>query len=374
MTCLTRQTQGSTAMFRFTCPSCHHGLKAPESLSGKKVKCPGCGGVITVPEPPLSPHETTRPGGSSPPTLEIQTLPPIEEPGRAEAPPPATILVPDPASVLVPTPPDQSFLADEPLTASLNWPSTDADTDSDTGGEADQKDGDAEQVFDPVPMAQQLSANGLRSAYFAPAGYVGSDRSGVPFLAPDLRRRLMQASEAPEPPDDPSSPSADRSAYLVTRTPRWGDAPAQQALPGGVIAALDPVLAGVFLTHGEADPRVPREAVHAYLEAPELLAAAIELRNRVLQNWEGDGAPLRTEELLSIARGLVDDPPTALLLCHNVTRAVCPWFSRSVVAPAGSGAGRVHRRRDDLHREDPSRRELAEPAGQSHLLSSVRRR
>ncbi len=32
-----------------TCPECGKGLKAPDSLVGKKAKCPGCGAVVPIP-------------------------------------------------------------------------------------------------------------------------------------------------------------------------------------------------------------------------------------------------------------------------------------------------------------------------------------
>jgi hypothetical protein len=35
----------------FTCPSCHRRIKAKAALTGKKIKCPGCGKAIDVPPP-----------------------------------------------------------------------------------------------------------------------------------------------------------------------------------------------------------------------------------------------------------------------------------------------------------------------------------
>ena len=71
----------------------------------------------------------------------------------------------------------------------------------------------------------------------------------------------------------------------------------------GALAVIDPALAGIFLTHGEADPRVP---------------------------WGGHpglpGGPRADRRRPSSC--VVDDAPTALLLCHNVTRA----FAHSSIA------------------------------------------
>jgi hypothetical protein len=375
-------------MFRFTCPICRHGLKARESLAGKNVRCPGCGNVITVPEPPASPDDPARPPAPLPPAFESQPVPPIEGPGRADEnptrpapshpdtfegeepghgagasegaappavptphaplvivaePPPPIIVVPVPVPVMVATPPDEPAIPGEPLPASSGSPGAVAvaGVNHEAGG-TEQVPAPTSPSSAPPPavvveplsparslseaalMAHHLSATGVRTEYFAPAGYAGPDRFAVPFLAPDLRRRLGQVPDAPEPPQNPSppgEPAADWSAYLVTRTPRWGAVASHTAPADGAVPVIDPVLAGVFLTHGEADPRVPRAAVRVYLEDPRLLAAATELRDRAIRNWDSGGPPLKPDDLLAIARDLVDDAPTALLLCHNVTRA-----------------------------------------------------
>ena len=65
------------------------------------------------------------------------------------------------------------------------------------------------------PAAELPTPEELRTAYFAPAGYAGPDQPTVPFMAPDLRQRLGQASDDSEPPEVPPSPpapSADLSA------------------------------------------------------------------------------------------------------------------------------------------------------------------
>src|SRR4051794_34097918 len=70
-----------SAMFRLTCSTCHHGLKARESLAGKNVRCPGCGSIIAVPEPPASPDDPAQPFVPSPPAFESHPAPPSEGPG-----------------------------------------------------------------------------------------------------------------------------------------------------------------------------------------------------------------------------------------------------------------------------------------------------
>ena len=69
-------------MFRFTCPICHHGLKASEAISGKRVKCPGCGEVITVPEPVAAPQEPNQPRAPVTRAAGPQAAPPSEEPAQ----------------------------------------------------------------------------------------------------------------------------------------------------------------------------------------------------------------------------------------------------------------------------------------------------
>jgi hypothetical protein len=39
----------------FNCPSCGYSIKAPDKGAGRKGKCPGCGGVVTVPAVSASP-------------------------------------------------------------------------------------------------------------------------------------------------------------------------------------------------------------------------------------------------------------------------------------------------------------------------------
>lgn len=67
------------------CPSCPAKLKVPETAAGRRVKCPKCGGVMTVPADAV-------PGGSQPP------------PAARPEPPPPVLLPPPP-----PPPPVEEF-------------------------------------------------------------------------------------------------------------------------------------------------------------------------------------------------------------------------------------------------------------------------
>jgi predicted Zn finger-like uncharacterized protein len=57
-----------------TCPQCSRELRVPESLLGKKVKCPGCGTTFTapaagaaLPDEGLAAPSAPSPGGEAPP-------------------------------------------------------------------------------------------------------------------------------------------------------------------------------------------------------------------------------------------------------------------------------------------------------------------
>ena len=64
----------------FNCPHCQRPLKVKDELAGKKVKCPGCGKPVAVPQ-----AAATLASGVKPPTAsraEDRTLPPVYK-GRA---------------------------------------------------------------------------------------------------------------------------------------------------------------------------------------------------------------------------------------------------------------------------------------------------
>jgi hypothetical protein len=164
-----------------------------------------------------------------------------------------------------------------------------------------------------IPPPYELGEINFRISYFTAGAYASSETgAGEPTMQPSTGELLAEPLSPPAP--------LDVSSYLVTRTPSFGQ-DAFSNPPGGALLTVDPVLAGVFLTRAESDPRVPRAATWAYLEDPAVLAPASRLLSRVVQNWSNGGRPLKREDLLAMARDIVDDPPTALLICHNVIRA-----------------------------------------------------
>jgi hypothetical protein len=71
-------------MLAFPCSSCQKKLQVGDEHAGKKVKCPGCGQVLTVPVPAPPPAEVPPPMAVmlSPPLAdETITLPPAETRG-----------------------------------------------------------------------------------------------------------------------------------------------------------------------------------------------------------------------------------------------------------------------------------------------------
>src|SRR5690348_10971361 len=43
--------QTAASMLRFACTTCGKRLKAPPELGGQHIKCPKCGGAVTIPKP-----------------------------------------------------------------------------------------------------------------------------------------------------------------------------------------------------------------------------------------------------------------------------------------------------------------------------------
>src|SRR5262249_52049584 len=113
-------------------------------------------------------------------------------------------------------------------------------------------------------------------------------------------------------------------------TTTWTPAP-PSADSSGRVLSVDPLLLTLFFNGREADPMVPAEATSEYLTEPALLAHAIDLERRLLAHWASGGSPVFTRQLYDLALQIVPHSGTALLLCHNVTKAFArggeaiPW-------------------------------------------------
>jgi hypothetical protein len=186
----------------------------------------------------------------------------------------------------------------------------------------------------PAPVATQRTAKFSETWIRERAGYFSSGRYAPPpagaesFLAPDLlfrlgidtQRSLPEAASAPHTPPAPPCAVKPAARLMDDFTTTW-DAPPPAPDPSGRVTSVDPLLLTLFLGDREAGPIVPAEATSEYLTEPALLAHAISLRGRLLQHWTSGGAPVTTRQLYDLALQIAQHPGTALLLCHNVTKA-----------------------------------------------------
>jgi hypothetical protein len=186
----------------------------------------------------------------------------------------------------------------------------------------------------PVPVAPPRTAQHPetwireRARYFSSGRYAPPAAGAESFLAPDLlfrlgidtHRLLVEAPSEPSPP--PASPVAVKPPprLMDDFTTTWSPAPAS-ADPSGRVLSVDPLLLSLFFAAREDGPEVPAEATSEYLTEPALRAHAITLRGRLLQHWATGGAPVTTRQLYDLALEIAQHPGTALLLCHNVTKA-----------------------------------------------------
>src|SRR5260370_20771664 len=142
-------------MLTFTGPSCHKHLKGPEVVAGRNVRCPSCHDVITVPEAPATTHRPSQPHDHGTQSRDLHLAVPSEELQEANE-----------------------------LSHGPNTPE----------GSATLKAEDSNRLVDSVPDpesdADLASHIDPRSTYFAPSGYAASDPRAVPFMAPELCRRL----------------------------------------------------------------------------------------------------------------------------------------------------------------------------------------
>ena len=167
-----------------------------------------------------------------------------------------------------------------------------------------------------------------RARYFSSGRYAPPPAGAESFLAPDLlfrlgidkQRALPEAAPAPLTPAAPPLVARPAPRLMDDFTTTWDPGP-PTADPSGRVFSVDPLLLTLFVSSREAGPEVPPEATTEYLAEPVLLAHAIGLRRRLLQHWASGGAPVGTRQLYDLALQIAQHPGTALLLCHNVTKA-----------------------------------------------------
>jgi hypothetical protein len=84
---------------------------------------------------------------------------------------------------------------------------------------------------------------------------------------------------------------------------------------------VDPVDLAIYLSQYEDDAMVSSSITEKFLTRGPLLSLGKSLRDLVLGNWNQGKAPLSLDQLQALANQLSSDQNTALLLCHNVTKA-----------------------------------------------------
>ncbi len=164
-----------------------------------------------------------------------------------------------------------------------------------------------------------------RAHYFTPAQYAGMSTAGW-LLAPDLAfqlrkeapRQLPASASAPSPRIEPvppvQSPRNEVIDFLMVGKPVAP--PDVSTSRPGVLASVDPGHFTEFLIGPEGDP-----AFSMYLAEPLLLEMALALRARVLRNFAAAKQPFTAAALLAEAVSIAPHQGTALMICHNVTKA-----------------------------------------------------
>jgi glutamyl endopeptidase len=95
--------------------------------------------------------------------------------------------------------------------------------------------------------------------------------------------------------------------------------PALKRLLGSWIA--DPMLLAIFFSQYEGDSRVPADATEQFLTRAPLLSMGKTLRDRILWLWRSGKPPVTLDRLYELAYEVSGRPGSAMLLCHNVTKA-----------------------------------------------------
>jgi hypothetical protein len=187
----------------------------------------------------------------------------------------------------------------------------------------------------PDTRAEPLS-NEERFRYFSPDVYAGFSATSAKLVAPDAAFRAI--FNRPRP-----ALNAARPSLAVPPTPREAQRPPTgvplarlatvTSLPAGSpgsVACVDPILFSAYITY----PGTIAETL--YLTESSLLERGMQLRDRVLRNWQSGGEPFTPQAFTEAAMRIAGHAGTALLLCHNVARA----FARGGAAIRWENRGR----------------------------------
>ncbi|HKE25424.1 MAG TPA: hypothetical protein VKB88_23860 [Bryobacteraceae bacterium] len=190
----------------------------------------------------------------------------------------------------------------------------------------------AERIAEPVQFDE--AAARARTTYFTPARYAGASATNW-LLSPDMMYQLRR--EAPRRLSAPEMRPASEPVRVehTTQTPALAYftegselAEPPQSAPRGAVLTIDPFQLAVYFRNAEGSPSVPAETARRYLTEPGILALGKSLRDQALENWSSGKPPLSARGLFDFALSMVPHAGTALLACHNVTKA----FSRGGAA------------------------------------------
>jgi hypothetical protein len=78
----------------------------------------------------------------------------------------------------------------------------------------------------------------------------------------------------------------------------------------------------VFFSQYEDNPSIPPEVLEAYLTNPKLMELQIATIQDLIDHLESGSAPLTPHDFYEMTLDRVEDPGTALLVCHNVLKAM----------------------------------------------------
>jgi hypothetical protein len=161
-----------------------------------------------------------------------------------------------------------------------------------------------------------------RKQYFAPA-YGQLSQSVQVLTSPE--QALRAARPAPVPSRFGSHvtvpvlvPAGSTRTAVETPLSMFATTDTAPAADPAVLAGVDVALFTTFLLTPEGEDR---EATAAYLGLPTLAPKASGLRDEVIRLWQMGQTPLTPTALFDRAMTLTPHAGTALLLCHNVTRA-----------------------------------------------------
>jgi hypothetical protein len=121
---------------------------------------------------------------------------------------------------------------------------------------------------------------------------------------------------------------------IVTVEPSAGTPFGTVGPPSGTLPRIDTVSQtglSIFFSQYEDDSNIPADVLDAYLTDPELMAIQEAMVSDLLARVQTGEAPLTPEEFYQLALSRTNDPGTALILCHNVLKAMArgrspiPW-------------------------------------------------